>query len=548
MSAAVLPTRCLYYGPVHVTLVHPPPVKPRSVVNHPGSVPPLGVACLAATLRRAGHEVTVIDAYGLAPDALSCVDEEPRLLVNGLDAGEIAARVPHDTGLIGVSCMFSNEWVNTSRVIGALSSRFPETPLVAGGEHVTADAAGVLRRHPGIAACVLGEGEETAVELVEALARRGPLDGVHGLALRGEDGGVVRTPPRRRIRQVDDLPWPSWDGIPIATYLDRGIRHLWERRRAMPMLATRGCPYRCTFCSSPQMWGTTWLARDPRDVVREMAHYVQKYHIDHVDFYDLTMLVNRAWAVAFCHELIAARLGVTWAMPVGTRSEPLDAETLALVRASGCNYVGYAPESGSPATLARIRKRVDLGEMLGSMRAAVRAGLHVRAHLIMGLPGQTRGEVLESLVFAMKMMWVGVQDVAMFRFAPYPGSALFDDLVRAGKIDPEGPGYERLLAAGLLNDDMAPGQSWNEHMSARTTRMVCVLGMLLFYALRFALRPHRAIASAVNAIRRRPRSAFDRLVINAIGELALGRRTRRVRRAPPQMRESCAPAPRRSTM
>ena len=125
-----------------------------------------------------------------------------------------------------------------------------------------------------------------------------------------------------------------------------------------PLMATRGCPYRCTFCSSPSMWGTNWYARDPRDVIAEIKCYLTQYRIEHLEFYDLTAVVDRRWIMEFTALLRAERLPITWRLPSGTRSEALDEEVLGAMVASGCEAIVYAPESGSPRTLARVKKRV----------------------------------------------------------------------------------------------------------------------------------------------------------------------------------------------
>jgi radical SAM superfamily enzyme YgiQ (UPF0313 family) len=366
-------------------------------------VPPLGLAYLAGALNAGGFETVLIDACGEAPDQCRPLDDLP-FVMNGLATEEIAARVPPDSWFVGVSCMFSCEWITNRRAIEAVRRRLPEVPIIVGGEHVTADPLAVLRSCPGVTACALGEGDETIVEVASALAGGRSLREVAGLALRSDDGAMVHTARRERIRALDALTWPAWDGLPLATYLDRGFGMDEYNVRSMPMLASRGCPYRCTFCSSPQMWGTTWLARDPDDVVREIRRYVERYQIEHVEFHDLTTIVDRRWILHFTAALLAANLGITWTMPSGTRSEALDAEVLDRMRRSGCRGISYAPESGSPTTLRRIKKKVQPERMLASIRAAVAAGLYTKVHLIVGLPGQTRGEIWESIRFMMRLL------------------------------------------------------------------------------------------------------------------------------------------------
>ena len=160
--------------------------------------------------------------------------------------------------------------------------------------------------------------------------------------------------------------------MPLRNYLDRGFGHGVGHGRNMPMLASRGCPYKCTFCSNPQMWGNLWNVRSAADVVAEMKHYKTKYDVDSFSFYDLTAIVRRSWILEFTELLIKEDLRVTWLLPSGTRSEAMDAEVVRNLKRSGCLTLNFAPESGSPRMLERIKKQIDLEKML-SLGAGVRA-------------------------------------------------------------------------------------------------------------------------------------------------------------------------------
>jgi radical SAM superfamily enzyme YgiQ (UPF0313 family) len=495
-----------------VTLVRPPRILSWTALNTVTPVAPLTLAYLTAALRAAGIRAVAIDGCS-AVDQCTPLDDLP-YVVNGMTAEEIADRVDPTSVFIGVSCMFSREWLYQKRVIQTVRRRFPDIPIVAGGEHVTADPEFVLRDCPEVTACALGEGEETIVELARAFERGTPLADVAGLVLRGPDGTAVRTAKRARLRAIDALPWPAWDALPIRTYLDRGFGMDEYLSRSMPMLASRGCPYLCTFCSNPNMWGTKWLARDPDDVVAEIAHYQRTYGIDHVEFFDLTTIVDRRWILRFTKRLIAANLGITWTMPSGTRSEALDAEVLDSLRRSGCRGVTYAPESGSPATLKRIKKRVDPNRMLDSIRIAVASGLYVKAHLIVGLPRQPLHEVWESFTFGLRLVLAGVDDLLVYPFSAYPGSELYRELVAAGRIDPMAPDYDRVLLGADYGD--SENTSWSEYFSARTVRTTAAAMMLVFYVGQFLLRPWRGIRVGARLVAGRPKTWFERAVSGQI--------------------------------
>lgn len=494
----------------HVTLIRPPNVVHKTTLATNSGAPPLALACLSAALKKSGWRVTVIDAFGEAMDRFTQIETFP-FLANGLSTDEILSRVPEDTCLIGVSSMFSNEWLCHRRVINALTERFPGTPLIVGGEHASAAPEYVLRSCPGALACVLGEGELSLLELLDALESGRALNDVAGLCIRQADSEAFsRTTPRSRIRDLDSLPWPDWDSVPIENYLAAGVGFGVARGRNMPLLASRGCPYKCSFCSNRQMWGKLWNVRSAADVVAEMEHYIRVYGAESFSFYDLTTVIRREWILEFTNLLREKELGVPWQMPSGTRSESLDAEVVANLKKSGCVGLVYAPESGSPVTLKRVNKQLNLDRMLASMRACAQQGLQSKAHIILGFPGETRREMLRSLQFMARMAWVGITDVAVYPFVPYPGSEFHEQLRLTTGFPSEGDDYDQFLAFNCNNNYFGV-RSWNDHLSDWQLRLWCIAAMLMFYVMHYTFRPWRFAGSIYRVVASRPQTLLERI-------------------------------------
>jgi anaerobic magnesium-protoporphyrin IX monomethyl ester cyclase len=501
-----------------VTLIRPPTLQARWGHATP-TCPPLGLAYVAAALRDAGHEVRIVDAVGEAVSRMGPAEDE-RLLVHGLSIEDVVARVDPATEWLGVSCMFSHEWPLMRALLRRLRAAFPGVPIVAGGEHITAMPELSLAQCPAIDYCVLGEGEETFVDLLDTLKRGAPASAVAGLALRG-DGRTVRTPARARIRRVDDIAAPAWDLVPLANYLDNELGFGVNRGRSMPMLATRGCPYQCTFCSNPTMWTTRWIARDPALVLAEMRRYIETYRVENFDFYDLTAIVKRDWILEFCRLILAGGLRFTWQLPSGTRSEAIDGEVARLLYASGCRNISYAPESGSPAVLQRIKKRIDLGRMKASMRAAVASGINVKANIILGFPDETHREVWESMRFIAGMAALGVHDMSISPFSPYPGSELFEAMRARGRLPALDDRYFYSLATYT---DLFHTVSAAEKIGDRALGFYRTAGMLLFYGLLYTLRPWRLVRTIVNAFGERQESRGEMWVRETVFRLKHSRR------------------------
>jgi radical SAM superfamily enzyme YgiQ (UPF0313 family) len=424
----------------------------------------------------------------------------------GLRSEEIVERIERDTDLIGVSCMFSQDWPEIRRLIRMVRHRFPGVRIVAGGEHITATPAFTLGSTPEVDVCVLGEGEETIVDLATAADAGGSFDAIPGLVIRA-DGSTRSTGSRQRIRNLDDIPWPAWDLVPLDHYLDHGLGYGVNRGRSMPMIATRGCPYECTFCSNPEMWTTSWYARDPEKVLDEIQAYQERYGASNFDFYDLTAIVKRSWIAQFTQSILDRRMVFTWQLPSGTRSEAIDGEISRLLYASGCRNMSYAPESGSPEVLDRIKKVVKLDRLEASVVGAVRAGLNVKLNIIMGFPNESRRELGQTLRFLARMGLAGVHDMSISLFSPYPGSELYHELRKSGKIPELSDDY--FLGLGAYKD-FFQSSSYAEGVGPRILNFYRILGFLIFYGTQYAVHPWRPALLLRNLLRHRQESRLDK--------------------------------------
>ena len=318
----------------HVTLIRPPMVILRLVQSR-STCPPIGIAYLAASLREVNQDVAVIDAVGESIFEFTNINNGKNI-AHGLTLDKVVEKIDPLTDFICISTMFSVEWVYDYELIKKIKAKFPKKIIIVGGEHVTASSDWIINNCPEIDYCVLGEGEQKLVNLINYLS--GSIDHFdsNGIISRG-----LGRPPRTgsndrylmslRIKSVDDIPLPAWDLIPLRNYLDNNFGYGTDRGRNMPMLATRGCPYQCTFCSSPQMWSTSWKARDPAKVLDEMEYYIREYQAENFSFYDLTAVVKRDWIITFCKLILERKLEFTWQLPSGTRSEAFDNEVIDLM-------------------------------------------------------------------------------------------------------------------------------------------------------------------------------------------------------------------------
>ena len=477
-----------------VTLIRGSLVAPRGSLNNEPT-PPLGLAYVAGSLKHAGFDVRGIDATGEAIEKVELIPDS-KLQYNGLTIEEVVERIDPKTRVIGVSSMFSHEWTYYKRLITSVKKAFPEAVVIAGGEHSTALAEYVLRDCVAVDYCGLGEGEETMVDFCTRIARGRSPKGIEGVAYL-EDGRFVKADPRQRIKDIDDIPWPDWDVFPIEPYLNHSISFGASFGRNMPIMASRGCPYQCTFCSNPAMWTTRYNIRTADSVLTEIKYYKKRYGITGLQFYDLTAIVKKQWTVEFCTKFLDEEIGLDWSLPSGTRSEALDDESLSLLAKSNCRYLVYAPESGSPETLKLIKKKITLSRMKDSIRAAIRNGIVVRTNLIIGFPHETRKNIWQTLLTQLHFAWIGVDEAPLYPFQPYPGTELFNYLVSTGKVKTSDSYFETLatLSTGKFS---IPDDSYCEHVGRRELHFYRVAGFFIFLLLSYALRPLRILRTLKN--------------------------------------------------
>ena len=503
--------------PLKVCMVRPPTLTSVGAVGQ-DAVPPIGPAYITGSLVAAGHDVSAVDAVGEGLEVYTRLPGHENVLVHGLMGADIVDRIPPDAEVIAISSMFSVEWPITKPIIDTIREAFPEALFVLGGEHVTAAPEFSLESCEAIDVGVLGEGEETILDLLDVFSNGGDFSQVSGIIFR-KKGEPSFTAPRARIRAIDEIPEPAWSLWPVENYIAQELTHGINLGRCMPILASRGCPYQCTFCSSPLMWTTLWKARTPELVIAEMKQYMERYDATNFDFYDLTAIVKKSWIVDFCKLLKEENLSITWQLPSGTRSEAIDAEVGELLYQSGCRSMNYAPETGSPEELARIKKKVKLDRMLVSMKAVQKAGVQIKVNFIFGLPGQTWSDVRKTFAFFAQLAWLGVDDIACFPYSPYPGTELFDSLVEEGKIVVDEDYFISLLGY----TDVANSVSYADFISSKQLALLNIAGMAFFYSLNYLFRPWRAVKFAVAVLSRDTSSKLTMALSNT-------RRKRRARR------------------
>ena len=474
-----------YSNHVHLALIQPPSLVRRSNYLSYVAIPPLWLGYLTASAREAGHTVQVVDAIGAG---LNQFWRYRGKTLRGLDFHQIVSAIPPETTVVGLTCMFSCAWPIVRDLSFAIHTARPDLTLILGGEHATALPDEVLAESP-FDILIKGEGEETLLALLKALENHAPLSAVAGISYRDHQGLIHHNPRRGRIRQINDIPPPDWHDVNVEGYIALKSPHGAQMGRSMPMLLSRGCPYQCTFCTSPNMWTTTWQARDVDCVLDEMESYIHRYGVTDFHFEDLTAVIQKKWILDFSEKILARGLNITWQLPTGTRSEAFDGEIAHAMFESGCKNFAFAIESGDPAVLKRIQKRMTPERMFKAARASMAQGLRVQGLFIYGFPFETPLNWWRTWLTILKCAVLGFSEVNISAFFPMPGTVEFDRLRTAGKITLNDDFYFSLFDYLTLFRHT----SFNPRLPSWGLRALVLFSFISFFSVSWLLRPWRLL-------------------------------------------------------
>lgn len=373
------------------------------------AMPPIGLALLAARLREQGREVAVYDSFIGRGGPEGAAREAKRLR-------------PDVVGLPVVTPCATEVYAQAA----AVREAHPDAVIVMGNIHADLFAEDILRR--GIADIVVhGEAEDTIVEVDRAIVEKTDLSTVRGISYRSGDL-VVRNPDRPQIEDLDSLPFPAWDLFPMEHY---GLFKFAEVDTPATLICgSRGCPYRCTFCSLHVM-GPRRRKRSVPNLVDEIEWLHERFGMKQVAFVDPIFPISRKEGIAFADELIRRGLHkkVTWVTE--TRVDLLDEEMLRHCRESGLRRVMFGIEVGDDAVLESLKKKFVVNESRAAIEMCRKVGVQTVGFFMVGVPGDTMQSIERTIDLACELE----PDFSKFTvFVPYPGTTDYNNLKAQGKL------------------------------------------------------------------------------------------------------------------
>jgi anaerobic magnesium-protoporphyrin IX monomethyl ester cyclase len=390
----------------HSYFLHLDPKEHRAMMPYP----PLGTLYAAAEARRQGYGVSLFDSM------LAGSEYEIR---TELDRHRPNVVVIYDDDFNYLTKMCLGRMREAAFTMSSLARAAGCCVIVHGS-----DAADHLEDYfaHGADYVLLGEGEQTLVEILDVLIRfRGDRAAIPGLAFL-EDGGIHRTPPRPALRDLDRLTMPARDLVDMEQY-----RRLWVREHgsfSMNVVTTRGCPFHCNWCAKP-IYGQVYNSRSPHNVAEEIETLKAVYRPDHLWFCDDIFGLTPGWVEAFSEEVVRRNAVIPF-KSLGRVDLLLRGQTIEHLRKAGCKTVWVGAESGSQKILDAMEKGTTVKQIVEATRRLKQVGIQVGFFLQFGYPGET----LEDIELTHRMIReCSPDDIGVSVSYPLPGTR-FHDAVR----------------------------------------------------------------------------------------------------------------------
>jgi radical SAM superfamily enzyme YgiQ (UPF0313 family) len=341
--------------------------------------PPLGIAYIGAYLENKGVKVLLKDFFAEKKNVKDVIkyisDEHP--------------------DIVGVSIVTDNRF-DAFSTVREIKRNFPSILIVAGGPHITLATEDTMKNIPEIDIAVVNEGEITFYEITEAFCENKKFENISGIFYK-KDGAIVRTAPRPLINNLDELPFPAFHLLDIKKY--ESFILIDEKERLFPainLISSRGCPINCNFCSNTRLWGGKNRLRTPENFVGEIEFLMNRYGYKNFIFYDDTLNIDFNRLQTICDLIICKNLNISWSCAI--RVDQTSPDMLKKMKEAGCRVINFGVESGNYRIREKIiHKKISGEQIFKADREIFEAGIKGVGSFIVGSPGETKEEALETL-------------------------------------------------------------------------------------------------------------------------------------------------------
>ncbi len=473
-----------------VALINPPRLDKKS--NYTSAITiPLGICYLASYLKKNGVSVVMVDALGSGINNIRKYDDKFDYV--GLEISDII-EIISDCDIIGISANFSVQQQLLLDIVKNIRNKFPEKTLVAGGNEATINYK--LYLDNGVDYVVLGEGEETMLNLVKAIGNGEKPLKVNGIAFYHKGSLVVNE--KKYIENLDSLPFPARDMLSLDNYWKLKKSHGPVTRKFTSIITSRGCPYNCSFCSSSLFWSRMWRKRSIENVMKEIEHCVNDLGITEFEFEDDNLTLDKERAKELFRSIIGRGLKISWTTPNGVRSDHVDEEMIELMKKSGCAHLTFAPESGSRRILKDVyNKSIDIDKIKHLVKKCGETGIRTACFFVVGTPVETESDRKETKRYLIELARLGLDEVGIFPCVPYPGTEI-----------------RKIYSMHDIKEELIIGDIPEWYPNAKSVSKFIRELYMVFFINKFLYHPKKLLRSIKNVIAMKQELKMDRAILS----------------------------------
>ena len=409
-----------------------PPVVVHNLDPHTG-IPflPHMAAYLASSINSNGYDVSVIDCFGENSHKRKIYNE---FMILGLDENETLNKIDQDVKICFIYCKVIEDLFAAEKIVKKIKEKRPDIKICL-FENIQTTNSFSLKKivdylfESGCDMTIFGEPERRVNEIIKSLIENKNLDKIPGIAYL-ENNKIKINENEQFDNDLDSLPFPLWEKFNMSGYWKIGFAHapIKKNKKFLPILSSRGCPYRCKFCVSPTL-NPNWRKRTPKNVVDEMQHLHENLNIDDFHISDLDPTVNEKRIIEMCNEIISRKLKFEWKLAQGTKIETIKKEsTLDLMQQAGLTFFSFSPESGSIELMKKLNKPFDYDHALKMTSCLNKLNVKTQACFIAGTPPESDLDRKKSIEYVKKLVKNGLDEIAVFIYSPIPGSYFADQI------------------------------------------------------------------------------------------------------------------------
>lgn len=404
------------------------PVTPRNLILN--CVPPLGLGYLATSLREAGIEQVKI---------LDCVKEN-------LDYQGFSRKIAHfKPDVVGFQ-VFSHDLPSVKICLDIVKRMNPKVITIAGGPHPSGLPEETLQSFKLLDYLFCGEAEIGLPLLIKyCQQKKSHLATIPGLGWR-DSKGKIKINKQAYLDDLNKIGFVAWDLLKPQEYPDAPQGVIFRNSPIAPLVATRGCPFNCTFCAGWTISGKQIRKRSIDNLLSEIDFLHKNYGIREIHFLDDNFTFYREYVEEFCLKLIDKDYKISWCCPNGVRLDTLDEKLLILMQRSGCYYVSVGIESGTDRVLKLMKKGIKISRIEKMVHLVNKSGMPINGFFIIGYPGETRKEIIKTIKFAKSL---DLTRAAFYNYLPLPRTEAYNKLLDNMEINKDEINWSHVFQAEI---------------------------------------------------------------------------------------------------